>query len=205
MERRDDRLPEELTAAAAEMIPVIGPIAGLLTKRSVAKIREEHARRVSIALQAAERLSGMTRQELGDAIADDPRLVPLVTRVLYAAGMNGHNRTLAAMGAALGDVVRERERLDGAELILTALADLSDAHIHVLVMHTSMCYRRSPPDDEPSALHIRELSGLPSPVVGLCLAGLIGRGLVEATTGLDAQTEYDISELGRTLWRSWPS
>jgi hypothetical protein len=43
--------PAELAAAAAELIPVVGPFAGLFTKRSMAKIREERERRVSVALR----------------------------------------------------------------------------------------------------------------------------------------------------------
>jgi predicted transcriptional regulator len=193
MERRGDQLPEELTAAAAEMIPVIGPIAGLFTKRSVAKIREEHARRVSIALRAAERLSGMTREELGDAIAEDPRLVPLVTRVLYAAGMNGHDRTLAAMGTALGDAVRDRDRLGEVELILAALADLGAEHV-ILLGVLGGAGTGSTAD----RLIIGN-SALSHRVFRLCLAGLISRGLVTSRTGRSFNVHYDITELGRVV------
>jgi hypothetical protein len=193
MERRDEHLADEVAAAGAEMIPVVGSIAGVFTKRTFAKMREERERRVSVALSAAERIAGMSREELGDAIEEDPDLVPLVTRILFAAGMNGYNRALSAMGRALGDAVRDRERLGEAELILTALVDLGEAHIRVLQTVAS-------PADEPtwgvmkSTPHIMELSGLSRRVVGLCLASLISRGLVTLVAG-----QHSVSELGRTL------
>src|SRR5688572_11370444 len=43
--------------------------------------------------------------------------------LLYAAGMNGHDSTLRAMGGALGYAVRDRESVDECEIILGALAD----------------------------------------------------------------------------------
>jgi hypothetical protein len=196
MERGAEHLPDELLAAAVELIPIVGPAAGVFTRRSMVKIREEHERRVSLALRAAERIAGLTREELGDAIGEDPELVPLVTRILYAAGMNGYDRTLEAMGRALGDAVRDRDRIDEVDLILTALADLTAAHVSVLQALARFSTENA---DAPHHLYVREESVLSSRVVELCLAGLVSRGLVDGTTGLDAVTEYEISELGRTL------
>jgi hypothetical protein len=191
MERRDEHLADELAAAAAEMIPGVGPFAAVFTRRTMVKMREERERRVSIALGAAERLSGLDREELGDAIAEDPRLVPLLTRILYAAGMNGYDRTLSAMGRALGDAVRDRERIDEVDLILTALADLGAGHVRLLqalAVHGAWVWPYS-----------FEHPDLPARVRDRCLATLISRGLVTASTGPAYRVRYDLSELGRTL------
>jgi DNA-binding HxlR family transcriptional regulator len=161
------------------------------TKRLAAKIRKWYERRVSTALRAAERVSGMTRKQLGEAIAEDPQLVPLVTRVLYAAGMNGHDQTLAAMGSALGGAVRDRDRIDEMELILTALADLGPAHVRLLQALTV-------PGAWVSPVSVPE-TDLPPRVRDLCLATLISRGLVANSSGPGYRVRYDATELGRTL------
>ena len=99
----NDRLTEDLAGGAIELIPGVGPLLAPLAKRAFKSIREEWARNSSKALRAAERISGMSREELSDRISDDPRLIPLVTRVLYAAGMTGQDTILRALGTALGD------------------------------------------------------------------------------------------------------
>jgi hypothetical protein len=146
---------------------------------------------VSTALRAAERVSGQTRKQLGEAIAEDPQLIPLATRVLYAAGMNGHDQTLAAMGRALGDAVRDRERIDEMELILTALADLGPAHVRLL-------QALAVPGAWVSPVSVPE-TDLPPRVRDLCLATLISRGLVANSSGPAYRVRYDATELGRTL------
>jgi hypothetical protein len=74
----------------------------------------------------------MDREELGEVIAEDPRLIPLLERILFTAGMTGHDRTLSAMGAALAHALRNRDRIDEAELLLIAVSDLRGEHIAVL-------------------------------------------------------------------------
>lgn len=66
----------------------------------------------------------MSREDLAEAIGENPQFVPLATRLLYAAGLNGHDETLRAMGTALGEALLNPNRLIDCELILTALADL---------------------------------------------------------------------------------
>jgi hypothetical protein len=47
--------------------------------------------------------------------------VPLFTRLLYAAGMNGHDDVLEALGQAFGDAVREPSKVNEAEPILAMM------------------------------------------------------------------------------------
>jgi hypothetical protein len=136
----------------------------------------------------------MSREELGDAIADNPRLIPLVTRVLYAAGMNGHDRTLAAMAIALGDAVGDRDHLSEVELILAALADLGAEH--VILMEAFDAIGGAPEFIVPGN------SGLSKRVVSLCLANLVSRGLVKSER---VAGQYATTELGRVVLRCWPS
>jgi hypothetical protein len=59
--------------------------------------------------------------------------------------MNGSDRPLAAMGAAVGDADRLRDALDECELILTSVADLTDSHTLVLLKLTEVA-----PNSEPT-------------------------------------------------------
>ena len=87
MSRIDEPLSDELVEGAVGMVPVFGPLMAPLASRVTRSFRDEYRRNTSTALSAAERRAGMSREELAEAIADDPRLIPLVTRLLYAAGM----------------------------------------------------------------------------------------------------------------------
>jgi hypothetical protein len=154
----------------------------------------------STALRAAEATSGLSREDLAERIAEDPRLLPLVTRLLYVAGMNGHDGTLGAMGAVFGETVRNPNTVDEAELLLTALADLNDTHARVLRVMTEL-----PPPLAGSTAGwswgtIAEPSGLSVRIVGLCIATLIARGLVR-THGLfpGGGTTYLPTELGEAV------
>src|SRR5690348_14978407 len=120
----DDNLTDELVASAVESIPLIGPVSAVFAKRMPKKVREEWARNNSEALKAAERMSGLSREELADRISENPRLIPLVIRVLYTAGMTGQGTILRALGTTLGDAVRDPRKIDEAELLLIGMANL---------------------------------------------------------------------------------
>lgn len=109
---------------AASLLDVALPGVGPVFKRLAGQTQAELMRARSVALAAAERSSEMTREELADAIARSPKLIPLVTRLLHAAGQNGYDKTLKAMGTAFGEAVLDPDRVDDCELLLTSLADL---------------------------------------------------------------------------------
>lgn len=150
-------------------------------------------------MAAAERASGMSREELADAISEDPRLVPLVTRVLFAAGMTGQDPILTALGTALGDAVRDRSRIDEAELLLIGIADLRAYHIAILKIMSE----EPPAPDKPDSMPrwypnlIADRTGYRSEVVSLCIYGLISGGLARSLDTYGG-TSYEITELGRT-------
>src|SRR5450631_2725122 len=132
MARELDSLADDIVEGIVSLIPIAGPLAAPLAKRLTRAVRAERARNFSVAIKAAERMSGRTREQLAEAIEEDPRLVPLVTRLLYAAGMTGQEESLWLMGAAFGDAVREPEKLDDAEMVLGAMTDLRAHHVRVL-------------------------------------------------------------------------
>ncbi len=82
-------------------------------------------------------ISGLSRNDLEELLEEDPALTPLYLRVLWAAGMNGHDETLRAMGATLGEAVRSRdcddaESIADADQALLGMSRLTPRHFRVL-------------------------------------------------------------------------
>ncbi len=122
--------------AAAGLVPVVGPIAQEFTESATQAVLAEHARARSVALRAAEESSGLTREEISDLLVQKPAVVPLVTRVLFLAGMNGHDEILEMLGGVLGSILLAPDDTEEAELILAGIADLKRIHLQVLrVLH----------------------------------------------------------------------
>jgi hypothetical protein len=195
----DDRLPEELVAGAVALIPVVGPVLAPLGKRAWESIRDEWAKNHSKALRAAERVSGMSREDLADRISENPRLIPLAVRVLYTAGMTGQDTILQALGTAFGDAVRDPEKIDYVELLLIGIADLREYHIVILRIMTEKQPHPSVPGEfiywgsDPLA----EKSGYSRDLVDICIAGLVRSGLIHQV-GEVYGVAYEITDLGRT-------
>ncbi len=192
--------PEELGGEVTDFVlEIVGagiPGAGLVAQPFYRKVREEWTRHRSTALRAAVSTSGLTLNDLRERITEDPRLIPLVTRLLYAAGMNGHDRTLKALGAAFGRATREPDAMEECELILTAIADLTGDHARTLQLLTT-----EPPEFSGTALIwtpelLQRRSALSSRTTILCLAALVARGLVESTSGFDGTTVCRVTSLG---------
>jgi len=198
-----DSLSDDFVEGIVSLIPMAGPLAAPLARRLSRAVRAEHARNFSVAIKAAERMSGRTREQLAEAIEEDPRLVPMVTRLLYAAGMTGQEESLWLMGAAFGDAVREPDKLDEAEMILSAMTDLRAHHVQVLRLVATAA--PPPPDSDTEGAKgvwwpavIGNASGMREEFVILCLAGLSSAGLVRvsATWGGDA---YEPTGMGLAL------
>jgi hypothetical protein len=189
---------ESMAALGGVAVPGGGPLFQLMAR----KLREEWQRNASTALKRAEEITGLTREELADEIARDPRLVPLAARLLHAAGMNGHDRTLKAMGAALGDAVNRRESVGECELILTALSDLTDNHAAVLAVVAQDVPGETDRERRSrwSREALEEASGLGDRVVTLCTAALVARGLVRMPGAiLGGGNHFQITELGQLV------
>jgi hypothetical protein len=167
-------------------------------KLAAKKVREEWERNHSKSLRAAERISGMTREDLADNISEDPRLIPLAIRVLYAAGMTGQDVILRALGTALGEAVVNREKIDEAEMILIGLAELRKQHITILKIMSA-----EPPESTPDNPHywhsrlLAETSSFTSDLVNVYLSGLARSGFIRQV-GNAYGVCHEITQLGRT-------
>jgi hypothetical protein len=195
----DGGLPDELAASVVELIPFVGPSLAVFAKRGSRKIREEWMRNTSKALRTAERVSGLSREELTDRISEDPRLIPLVIRVLYTAGMTGQDSILRALGTAFGDAVRDPEKIDEAELLLIGMGNLRGRHIHILEIMTENLPHPSLPDIYVywTSENLASKSGYSRDLVNICASGLLQSGLIHQV-GDAYGVCYEISDLGRT-------
>jgi hypothetical protein len=197
-----DSTADDLGGAAFELIlAAVGlgiPGAGVPAKWATRKLREERERRVSTALHAVEMRTNRSREDIGAAITNDPALVPLAIRLLYAAGMNGHDRALSAMGTAFGDAMSDRTFIEECDLILSVLADLTESHARVLRLLSQAVPGRDNRYWSWSADELAEHSGLSRRAAILCSAALVARGLARTPSGIvgGSGTVYAITELG---------
>ena len=183
------------TFAAAAGAGPIAPLLGLL----IAPVSDEIARAQSIALKSAEQLSGMSREDLADAIAKDPASVNLLTKLLLAAGQNRHDELLKMMGWAFihahqaATVGNRDEELADMEAVLDSIRFFDPLHIALLVQI----------EDRGMLNNIEAAAAFPDRVKVLAfhLAGLVQAGLVDNPYGRFAgdagESEfYELSELG---------
>lgn len=201
MSSAEDPFWPDVVAGAVGMIPIVGSGLAPFAERLACNLRDEWRRNSSKALHAAEQVSGMSREELADAIAEDRRLLPLITRVLYSAGMAGQDEVLIALGTAFGDAVRDRSYIDEAELLLIVLTDLRPHHIAVL---RELASKSPGPVDNKGMSYwntnlLADRTGYRQEVVRLCTAGLANGGLVQTMATYGGGAVYEISELGRTV------
>lgn len=191
-------LDEVVAGAVTGWLPFGGVLEPWVRGMSRA-VRDEHARRHSLAMRAAERRSGLSREDLGERIASDPDLVPLAARVLYAAGSTGDEKLLNLLGGALGDAANGANE-DGA-LIVGVLSSLRPSHLLVIETLSG----EAPPaiNVEGTVSHwrvgeVRSESGLSEAVVSLCVSELVGRGVVETGKTWDGD-DCTLTPLGRTM------
>jgi hypothetical protein len=181
---------------ALDLVGAAVPGTGVLGRRLLSKVREERTRRQSRALKIAELRSGLSREDLAEKIAEESQLVPLVTRLLHAAGMNGHDQTLDALGAAFGRAVAEPDSRDECELILVALADLTEDHTRTLLRLTEEPPKLTGTANVWTPDLLVNSGGLSPRTAALCLAAVVARGLVENPTGFGGLTVLRVTALG---------
>jgi hypothetical protein len=186
---------EVASAVADALLPGLGVVSKRLAENAQAELRRAR----SVALAAAERTSDLTREELAEAIADDPGLLPLVTRLLHAAGENDYDDTLRAMGRAFGEAVQDRDKVDDCHLVLASLADLREQHARVLRVMA-----KDPPLHGSKAgwttFDVEEAAGLPSRTTSVCVAALVARGLVASEAPyIGGGAFFSITNLGRDV------
>ena len=199
----DEPLSKDLAVSGIGMIPVLGPLLEPLASRAADAVRAEYRRNTSTALRAAERASGMSREDLQERIADDPNLVPLLVKVLFSAGTNGFDDVLKAMGAALGAAVLDPNTVNDAEIVLAAISDLKKHHIHLLTAATQEPPLVQVEGEDPRRVHwmletLATEAGMSDDMTGLCAAGLVNSGLLR-TMSLYGGLGYEVTDLGRLV------
>ncbi len=95
---------------AQDVTGLPGPVGSSVGKRMYRAVAAEWQRNRSTALRAAEAATGLTREQIEEWAEAEPRAIPLYLKVLWAAGMNGHDDTLRAMGTVLGASARARHQ-----------------------------------------------------------------------------------------------
>lgn len=131
VKERSESIAGDLVEGLAGLLPG-GSLAGVGLKRLTETVVAEHKRNRSRALHAAEVMSGLSREEVAEKIADNPRLVPLLTRVLYVSAMTGQDEVLIGLGAALGAAVSDDDKIDEAEFMLARIEELRRHHFQIL-------------------------------------------------------------------------
>lgn len=131
MSEQDDHLGADLVEGIAGLFPG-GSLLSVGARRLTRVVVKEHKRNRSRALGAAELMSGLSREDLAETIAENPRLVPLLTRVLYLSAMTGQDEVLVALGAALGAAASDEQKIDEAEFMLARVEELRRHHFQIL-------------------------------------------------------------------------
>lgn len=201
---QDDPLSDSIAGDALSMLI---PFGNTLGQRMMRPLRQEWARNASVSIKAAVRASGLSREDLADWIDSDPRAVPLYMKVLWAAGMNGHDATLRAMGVVLGQAAKASrmeadDAFEDAELALHAMADLGPRHFKVLsaLAEGSVLTTEEGQENYIQFVppYVAEKTGLRLSVVHQCLVNLAGAGLADTVSVLEHMA-YPVTELGRAV------
>lgn len=196
---------------ASEVAGALPPGAGPVVSWMSSGMRQELRRLVSQALKAARAVSGRSHEDLEEIFEQDPTLTPLYMRVLWAAGMNGHDQTLRAMGAVLGEAVRasdggESESVADADQALIAMSGLTPRHFRALRFLCSNPKKHSTGrvlekgSSGWGAEGVAEAMGLTEERAAWCLSDLARTGLVgTANGGVGAVPFYWVTDLGEAV------
>ena len=140
---------------------------------------------------------------MAERLEREPELVPLFVRVLYAAGTNGHDKTLKILGGLLGHALADVSQVDDVSLLLSAVENLTEHHLKVLeILET--------PPTQYAALSgiagqrwntglVVQVSGMRRELTLVAVQGLLNAGFV-TDAGIDAGVvTYDDLESGGTI------
>jgi hypothetical protein len=205
--RSEDNVADRL---AGDVLGTLVPGVSTIGEKAAGLVRREWARLTSRALKVAEERSGLTREEFADWVEAEPRSIPLYMKVLWAAGMNGHDATLRAMGAVLGEAANATAREDEegftrAELALQAMTDLGPLHFRVLaVLADSVVVTQQDGGDNLGQFvgtYVATKAAISEVVVEHCLLNLANSGLTTLTSVFGANA-YPLTDLGRAVLRA---
>jgi hypothetical protein len=195
----------ELVGSWASAVPVAGPLMAPFAKRAARAAAVELHRARAVTMRAALKSAGMSREALEESIADNPRLVPLLTRVLHEAAMTGQDSILVALGAGFGAAAKDPERIDEVEFRLSIVTSLTSTEAHLLYLVSRIRPRE---DGSPMAAaepgyrrwtpaELADRSALRRDLAGIAMERLARQSLVRTIrTGGGRATGWELTELG---------
>lgn len=187
--------------AAGDALAAVMPFGNILGQSLSRHLRAEWNRNTSVAIRAAERTSGLSREDLAEWINSDPQATPLFMKVLWVAGMNGHDGTLKAIGTVLGQAAKadNEDAFADAEIVLHAMTDLGPRHFTVIAALAESEVVHNENGNENVAQftpsYISNVTGIRESVTHQCLVNLAGAGLVEPVAAL-GEMAYPVTPLG---------
>ena len=208
----DDGLAPALVAGALDLLPG-GGLLGVFGERGARLVLEEWQRNRSLALRLASERAGLSREDLEELVAENPRVVPLLIRTLHAAGMTGQDKTLRLLAGFLGDALADVSKICDVETLIGAIQNLTEHHIKVLEIVAS-APSEYPQLAEKAGDHwttglVIGISSMRSELALAGVQGLLATGFV-SDAGLDGGgatwqdlesggTILHITDLGRTV------
>lgn len=189
-----DRFPNlgpRILGAAIGSLPGLGALSPVLEDLATQAILER-ARRCSIALTAAERAYGASREDIADHIRENPGAVPLMTRFLFAAGEAGHDEILSMIGNTFAAGLKSLEQGDEVayadhEVLLRAIENLTPDHVGVLLVYQAM----STADD----VYVRSNAPVSLQIQDVIVADLIRNGLIKQVSAF-GQLNHEVTSAG---------
>lgn len=161
----------------------------------------EWQRNNSDLIRRAEKISGLSREDIAERLETHPDLVPLTTRILFAAGTRHSDEVLKALSAVLADALVNPERVDDAQVYVDVLEKLGAHHIRLLrrAEHLMLELPRF------GATDLYRDSGMSGAMGRICLNDLVQADLLaEARTHVQAVSVsntpmYELTDSGRLV------
>lgn len=140
---------ESAISVVDSLVPGAGPFMRLVTLKVVRAVRRRRSKCLRVACDQA----GMSRRELKNALRANPETMPLLTQVLWSAGMNGHDETIRHLGVLLGIAAGDARQGDTeaftrCEHALKSMRDFDPWHARVLRVLVQIWESNSEPPDE---------------------------------------------------------
>ena len=165
------------------------------------QILAERQRNNSNLIRRAEKISGLSREDIAERLEAHPALVPLTTRILFAAGTRHSDEILKALSAVLADALVNPQRVDDAQVYVDVLEKLGTHHIRLLrcAEHLMLELPRF------GALDLYRDSGMSEAMGRICLNDLVQADLLtQARTHVQAVTVsdtpmYELTDSGRLV------
>lgn len=186
--RVDDELGPAGRAVVLDLLDLVGVPSETLRLLEGAA-RKERARRVSVALRAAEDLTARSREELTLMASDSPEMLSLTIRVLLAAGNSGNDAVLQMLGQSLGRAFSTESATGEQELLVSAIEGLTKEQLIVL----AACDASPRPMNEV----VERCAGKLCPeLVEMATMSLVPRGMFDNPFGRFGGAFYPLSALG---------